>query len=54
MNIKEMATILIVISLIVSCLTLAIMRMKIEYKKLQIVELLQQQAMQELKYIKGE
>lgn len=54
MNTKEMATIFIIISLVVSCLTIAIMRMQIEYKKLQIVELLQQQAMQELKYIKGE
>lgn len=54
MNIKEIATILIVISLVVLCLIVAIMRMQIEYKKLQIVELLQQQAIQELKYIKGE
>ena len=52
MNTKEMAIILIIISVIVSCLTIAIMRMQIEYKKLQIVELLQEQAMQEIKYIK--
>lgn len=54
MNTKEMAIILIIISVVVSCLTIAIMRMKIEYRELQIVELMQQQAMQELKYIKGE
>ena len=54
MNTKEIAIILTIISVVVSCLTLAIMRMQIEYKKLQIVESLQQQAMQEIKYIKGE
>lgn len=54
MNHKEVITALMVIVITIALSSLAIMRMQIEYKKLQIIELLQQQAMQELKSIKGE
>ena len=48
-------------TLLISCLvflfilmfSIRIMRMQIEYKKLQIIETLQQQVMQEIKIIKG-
>ena len=48
-------------TLLISCLvflfilmfSIGIMRMQIEYKKLQIIETLQQQVMQEIKIIKG-
>lgn len=54
MNPKEVITALMIIIITIALSSLAVMRMQIEYKKLQIIELLQQQAMQELKSIKGE
>lgn len=54
MNPKEVITALMIIIITIALSSLAIMRMQVEYKKLQIIELLQQQAIQELKSIKGE
>lgn len=54
MNYKEVITTLMLVLAIIAFSILGIMRMQVEYKKLQIIELLQQQAMQELKSIKGE
>ena len=54
MNYKEVITTLMLVLAIIAFSILGIMRMQIEYKKLQIIELLQQQAIQELKSIKGE
>lgn len=54
MNYKEVITALMIIVITIALSSLAIMRMQVEYKKLKIIELLQQQAMQELKSIKGE
>lgn len=54
MNVKEVVTSLLIVLAIIAFSILGIMRMQVEYKKLQIIELLQQQAIQELKSIKGE
>lgn len=54
MNTREVITALMIIIITIAFSSLAVMRMQVEYKKLQIIELLQQQAMHELKAIKGE
>ena len=54
MNTRGVITTLMIVIITIALSSLAIMRMQVEYKKLQIIELLQQQAMQEIKYIKGE
>lgn len=54
MNTRGVITTLMIVIITIAFSSLAVMRMQIEYKKLQIIELLQQQAMQELKSIKGE